>query len=393
MPAIVLKPGRDRSLERRHPWIFSGAVDRVEGAPAAGGTVAIKSADGAVLGQASYSPDSQIRARVWSWNEHESIDREWFRSRIAAAVDMREQLGINPSGRRLVYAESDGIPGLIVDQYGGTIVCQFLSTGAEFWRDNIIAVLIERLKPATILDRSDSDIRLKEGMSPRKEVMHGTLSAELTTVTEGECRLYADLWNGHKTGFYLDQRTNRALVARYCRNAEVLNCFAYSGGFAVHALQHAASRVVNIDSSATALELLRKNAELNGFGPDRCEIVEADVFQMMRKYRDMRVQFDVIVLDPPKFVESKVQIERGCRGYKDISLLALKLLRPGGFLATFSCSGLVTPELFQKVTADAAADAGREVCILERLSQASDHPVRLAFPESHYLKGFVCRVC
>ncbi len=392
MPAIILKPGREKSLLRRHPWVFSGAIAQVEGQPESGETVEVRATDGAALGWGAYSPQSQIAARMWTFDAAVSITPEFFRGQLTQALGMRRDLGASATAGRLVNAESDGLPGLVVDRYADYLVCQFLSAGAERWKREVVT-LLEELAPNTgIYERSDVDVREKEGLPPATGVLSGAQPPELVEIREGECRFLVDIVRGHKTGFYLDQRENRALAARYAAEGEVLNCFAYTGGFAVWALQGGAARVTNVEASAAALELAARNAALNGQDLGRVENVEGDVFQVLRRYRDARRQFNLIVLDPPKFAESHSQLERASRGYKDINLLAFKLLRPGGVLFTFSCSGLVTADLFQKIVAGAALDSGREAQIIQRLSQAPDHPVALNFPEGEYLKGLVCRV-
>jgi 23S rRNA (cytosine1962-C5)-methyltransferase len=397
MPAIILKPGREKSLLRRHPWIFSGAIAQVDGKPESGETVEVHAADGAHLGWGAYSPQSQIAARVWTFNPALSIASEFFRAQLTKALAMRLDLGAwaaDPtSASRLVNAESDGLPGLVVDRYADYLVCQFLSAGAERWKREIVRLLDELVPNKGIYERSDVEVREKEGLPPTTGVLAGSLPPALVEIREGECRFLVDVVRGHKTGFYLDQRENRALVARYAAGREILNCFAYTGGFSVWALRGGAIRVTNVETSAAALDLGQRQAELNGLNLGQLENVEGDVFQVLRRYRDARRQFDLIILDPPKFAESHSQVERASRGYKDINLLAFKLLRGGGVLFTFSCSGLVTADLFQKIVAGAALDSGREVQIVQRLTQAPDHPVALNFPEGEYLTGLVCRLC
>ncbi|MBI5552645.1 MAG: class I SAM-dependent methyltransferase [Desulfobacterales bacterium] len=388
---VVVTPKAEKSLLRRHPWIFSGAV-RQAPAVAAGAMVAVRAADGRFLAWGAHSPESQIRVRVWSFEEHEAIDAGFFQRRLAEALAARRQMPLlSPcTAVRLVHGESDGLPGLIVDRYADFLVCQFLSAGAEHWKATIVAEL-ERLLPCRgIYERSDADVRAKEGLPLASGVLCGMAPPDLLEIRAGEVALWADLVRGHKTGLYLDQRENQALVAAFSPGAEMLNCFCYTGGFGLWALRAGARQVIQADASADVLALARRNAQLNGLDDGRAEYVAANVFELLRTYRDSRRQFDLIVLDPPKFVASAAQMDKGCRGYKDINLLAFKLLRPGGVLLTFSCSGLVAPPLFQKIVADAAADAGRTVRVIGHLHQAADHPVSLNFPEAHYLKGLVC---
>jgi 23S rRNA (cytosine1962-C5)-methyltransferase len=399
MPAVILKPGREKSVQRRHPWIFSGAIERVEGEPASGETVEVRSTDGTPLALGAYSPHSQIAVRVWTFDPTESVSPAFFRARLTHAFATREASlhASRPTlhgltAYRLVNAESDGLPGLIVDRYGEYLACQFLSAGAEYWKREIVTLLAGLLPYAGIYERSDVDVREKEGLPATTGVLAGSLPPDLVEIEEYGCRFAVDVRGGHKTGFYLDQRDNRALVAEYAEGRDVLNCFAYTGAFGVWALKGGAVKVTNVESSAAALDLARRNVELNGLDASKVENVIGDVSHVLRQYRDSRRQFDLIILDPPKFAESRSQVEKASRGYKDINLLAFKLLRPGGVLFTFSCSGLITPDLFQKIIAGAALDAGRDAQIVRRMTQAPDHPVALNFPEGEYLKGLVCRV-
>ncbi|MBC7188405.1 MAG: class I SAM-dependent methyltransferase [Calditrichaeota bacterium] len=394
MARVFLKAGRDKSLRRWHPWIFAGAIAKVEGGPHPGETVDIVSAEGEVLGRGAFSPHSQIMVRVWTFDPAEEVDGAFFRARLTRAIAARASLiqGGTTTAFRLVNAESDGLPGLIVDRYDEFLVCQFLSAGSEAWRQTLVEALAELVPCQGIYERSDVDVRSKEGLSPRTGLLWGQSPPELVEIREGQCRFLVDLVRGHKTGFYLDQRENRALAARYCQGMQVLNCFAYTGAFAIWALLGGAAAVTNIESSAEALALARRNLALNGIDANAAEFIQGDAFQELRRLRDSGRQFDVVILDPPKFADSQAQVPKASRGYKDINLLAFKLLRPRGVLVTFSCSGLIAPELFQKIVADAALDAGRSAQIIARLGQACDHPVALSFPEGGYLKGLVCRV-
>jgi 23S rRNA (cytosine1962-C5)-methyltransferase len=356
--------------------------------------VRICAAEGTPLALAAYSPQSQIVARVWSFDPGALVDGEFFRQRLSQALQLRQQHPAlqTTTARRMVNAEADGLPGVIVDQYGEFLVCQFLSAGAEAHRGELVEVVRELVPCAGIWERSEAAVRAKEGLAPRTGLIWGEEAPIEIQIKEGECRFLVDVRQGHKTGFYLDQRDNRALLAQYAGDKEVLNCFSYTGAFGIWALKGGAAKVTNVEESAPALELGQRHAALNGLDAGKLENVEGDVFKVLRQFRDSRRSFDLIALDPPKFAESQHQLERACRGYKDINLLAFKLLRPGGVLLTFSCSGQVGPELFQKVVADAALDAGREAQLLQRLGQAADHPVLLSFPEGAYLKGLECRV-
>lgn len=394
MSSIKLKKGRDKSFNRNHPWIFSGAVDSVKDVNTNGETVDIISGDGKFLGYGSYSSHSQISVRVLSFNPDEKIDKTFFKQRIENAILFRKQI-INyelTNSYRLINAESDSLPGLVVDKYADFIVCQFLSAGAEFWKKEIVEILVDLINPSGIFERSDVEVREKEGLQQSKGILYGKAPEELIEIIENENRFLVDVNYGHKTGFYLDQRDNRKLLENFVLGKEVLNCFSYTGGFSIYAIKAGASNVVNVDSSAESLSLAHKIFTLNGIDSSKYENTQDDVFKYLRKLRDTSKQFDVIILDPPKFAESVSQIEKASRGYKDINLLALKLLKKNGVLFTFSCSGHIVPELFNKIIADAAADAGREVHLLKYLTQSPDHTMLTSFPEGLYLKGLVCKV-
>ena len=395
MPStIILKHNRDYSVARRHPWIFSGAIDKVSGTPAPGETVLVQSSDGTKLGLGAWSPESQICVRMWSWNPAGTIDSAFFDARIAKAVKAREAVErlSRTNAVRLVNGEADGLPGLIADRYADFIVCQFTSAGADAHKGEIVAALRKAVPCRGIYERSDVDTRAHEGLAPATGVLDGEEPPARIEIEENGCRFEVDVHSGHKTGFYLDQRDNRAIIASFAQGLEVLNAFCYTGGFGVSAGVAGASRVTHIDLSAPALEIARRNVEINGLPADANEFIEGNVFDHLRKFRDSRRTFDLIVLDPPKFVDSKSHLMAGCRGYKDINLLAMRLLRPGGILATFSCSGLVTPDIFHKVVQDAAVDSGRDVQVIRRLQQAPDHPEGISFPEGLYLKGLLCRI-
>lgn len=387
-PILILKPGREKSLLHRHPWIYSGAIAQSRGEPEAGGTVMVKSADGAFLAWAAYSPKSQIAARVWSFREEDGIDAAWLRRRLDAALDYRQYLGIDSDAQRLVYGEADGLPGIIVDRYAGVLVLQLTSAGAEAWRDSLAGLLMERFPECMLYERSDAEVRGLEGLSARVGALRGDLPAQLTVAEHG-LRFRVDVAKGHKTGFYLDQRDNRRIVAGHAQDREVLNCFAYTGAFTVHALAAGARAVLSIDSSVEAMTQAREHVALNGLDASRCEWREKDVFQELRRLRDAGRSFGVVILDPPKFAPTHHAAEKAARGYKDINLHAMKLLEPGGVLATFSCSGGISAELFQKIVAGAAWDAGARFRLLARMGQAGDHPVSLDYPEGEYLKGLL----
>lgn len=394
VPALVLKPGKEKSLLRHHPWVFSGAVARVEGEPAVGDTVTVRAADGGFLAQAAFSPQSQIRARVWSWDEAEAIDAGFFRRRLAAAIDYRKSMRIASDGVRLVHGESDGLPGLVVDRYGDHLVVQLSSAGVETWREAIADALVELTGVADIFERSDADVRGLEGLPVRVGPLRGKAPQGPVVISEHGIAIEVDIPAGHKTGFYLDQRDNRRQVfeaAQAMNGGDMLNCFCYTGAFSLAMLKGGASHVLSIDSSGPALERARANAARNGLDAARAEWMEADVFKALRELRNQGKSYDLIVLDPPKFAPTPATVERATRAYKDINLLGLKMLKPGGLLFTFSCSGGVSLDLFGKIVAGAATDAGADARIEARLSAGADHPMLLSFPEGEYLKGLALR--
>lgn len=388
---VILNAGREKSLLRRHPWIFSGGIRSADNNIASGSTVDLLSSDKQFLARASYSPTSQIRARVWTF-EDEVVDKEFFRKRIRKAIDNRYSLFDSSStdSLRLIYAESDNLPGLIVDRYGDVLVMQCLTAGAEYWKETFADLLLEETGLSTVYERSDADVRELEGLEPKVGLLRGTLSNFKFPIIENNLRYMIDFQSGHKTGFYLDQRINRLRVRELAKNKDVLDCFSYTGGFTLNALAGGAKSVLSVDSSADALELCKENVLVNNLPAEKHIVLEGDVFQLLRKFRDEARSFDMIILDPPKFAPTAAHAEKATRAYKDINLLAFKLLRPGGMLVTFSCSGGIDAGLFQKIVAGAALDAGVDAQIVEQLSQGADHPISLHFPEGAYLKGLVC---
>ena len=396
MPKLTLKPGREHSLARRHPWIFSGAVAAVDGDAAPGDAVDVVSSKGEKLGVGAYSPDSQIRARILSFGDCAIPDMaNLVRERVFASVARRGSFFVDgyTNGVRLVNAESDALPGVVADAYGEWVVCQLTSAFADRYK-KVIADALMMAHPLCrgVSMRSDVDSRRKEGLEVGAFTnLAGEEPPQFIEIFEGSCKFLVDVRSGHKTGFYLDQREARAAVGRLANNCDVLNCFSYTGGFGIFARANGANSVTQVDISADALELARKNTELLGLCHTNTDFVKADVFKYLRSCRDEGKSFDLIVLDPPKFAEAKAHAMKAARGYKDINLLAMKLLRPGGYLATFSCSGAMTSELFDKVLMEAAADAKRDFQIVARTRQAEDHPVLVSFPEGLYLKGAILR--
>jgi len=388
---LILKPGREKSLRHRHPWVFSGAVERVEGSPAAGDTVAIVAHDGVHLAFAAWSPVSQIRARVWSFDSAAIVDEAFLAARLETAISRRAGfLDARHDACRLVHSESDGLPGLVVDRYGDTAVVQLLSAGAERWREFWPAAIARIAGLRAVYERSDAEVRSLEGLAPRAGPMLGE-PGTMATMVEAGIRYEVDITRGQKTGFFLDQRDNRALAGSLAAGAEVLNAFCYTGGFSLSALAAGAKSVLSVDTSAEALAIARRNVEANALDASRAQWAAADVFELLRKLRDQARRFDLIVLDPPKFAPTEKHVPGAARAYKDVNLWAMKLLAPGGCLLTFSCSGAVGPDLFQKIVAGAAADARVDLVIERRLGASADHPVSIHFPEGEYLKGLMLR--
>ena len=390
MHVVKIKPGREKSVLRRHPWLFSGALAPMTDTPKSGETVKAMDEHGRFLGWAAWSGESQIRLRFWNFDEQETIDREFFSRRLSRAVQLRSGMNHTGDAMRLVNGESDGLPGLIVDRYGEILVMQLLSAGPESWRD----VLCDELQAITgaraIYERSDADVRELEGLPQRSGLLRGELPPAID-ITEHGLRYRVNVAAGQKTGFYLDQRANRQRIGSLAEGADVLNCFCYTGGFSLAALRGGARSVLSVDSSGDALDAARVNLGLNDLPSERAEWVEADVFQYLRRLRDGGRSYDLIVLDPPKFAPTAQHVERASRAYKDINLWAMKLLRPNGHLATFTCSGGMSADLFQKVVAASAWDAKSDMQLVGRFTADIDHPVSLNFPEGDYLKGLLLR--
>jgi 23S rRNA (cytosine1962-C5)-methyltransferase len=391
---VILKKGREKSVENRHPWIFSGAINRVEGDPANGDVVDVWNHRARFVARGIYNAKSQIQVRLLTWNPNDMIDEDFWRRRLRRAVAGRQALieAQDTDAYRLTHAEADGVPGLVVDQYGTWLVVQFLSIAAERYRSTILNTLVDLVGPQGIYERSDVESRELEGLVPIAGPVWGEVPPDLIEIAENGHTFLVDIKLGHKTGFYLDQRENRQKTVKYFAGKEVLNAFAYSGAFAVYAAHAGAKRIINVDTSEVALQLAERNMRRNGFGEREDIYAVANAFEILRAYKEAEWKFDVVVLDPPKFAQRKGQVDKATRGYKDINLLAMQLIKRGGILITFSCSGAVSAELFQKVLFGAAVDAGRTVQIIEHLSQGADHPILLTYPESEYLKGFICRV-
>ena len=393
---VILKKGKERSLLRRHPWVYDTAVQRIAGRPASGETVRVVSSEGRELGLGAFSPASTIRVRMWSFDCSVDVDDPQFlERRIKAAVDAREPLLARTNARRLVFGEADGIPGLVVDDYDGWLVTQFQSAGVERRRKELIDSLMKVTNARGIFDRSDAATRAREGLEPHVGVLAGAEAPQLIDIVEDGVRYGVDVRVGHKTGFYIDQRESRFaaqkiaadFLERTGRGLRALNCFCYTGGFSLALMKGGAQEVVSVDSSAEALARARANAAMNGFDDARMQWVEADVFGYLRQLREAGESFDLVILDPPKFASSHYHVERAARAYKDINLNGMRLLRLGGRLLTFSCSGAIDVDLFQKIVAGAVFDAGHTAWAVERFGAGSDHPLLMTCPEGEYLKG------
>ncbi|MGQ9910129.1 MAG: class I SAM-dependent rRNA methyltransferase [Candidatus Flexifilum sp.] len=394
---LYLRPERAKPVIQRHPWIFSRAIARIEGDPAPGSLVDIYTHDGRRLAAGYWNPRSQIQARILTWDD-EPIDDGWWKRRLSRAIDARQALGAEyqTNACRLIHAESDYLPGLIVDQYNEWLVLQALTLGIDQRKHELARFLLELTGARGVFERSDVDVRRKEGLPPHRGPLAGDVPPEHVPIAEAGIALAVPIATGHKTGFYLDQRPNRmltgALIRRLGAGAHLLNLFSYTGGFGLQALAAGAERVVQVDSSADALALAAQQIELNAFDAARVEHVQADVFDYIRELNARGSQFDVVVCDPPKFAQSEQQVERAARGYKDLNLHSFRLVKPGGYLLTFSCSGAISRDLFQKIVFGALADSGRDGQILMHLGAGEDHPIALTFPEGEYLKGLLIRV-
>ena len=395
IPTLILKPGKERALLRRHPWVYSTGVANVKGKPQSGDTIKIVDNKGNFLAWGAYSPESALRARCWSFNEQDVINEEWIRARVFEAIRARDNLKSRTNAIRLIFGEADFLPGLIVDQYDTQLVTQFQAAGVEKWRPEIGKALTDATGFTQVFDRSDAATRAREGLPERKEVLEGEEPPEKIQIDEDGILYGVDVRMGHKTGFYVDQRDNRRLTRQLAetfrkvhgRGMRALNCFCYTGGFSLALAKGGAEEVISIDSSADALEMAKSNAKLNGFNESQMKWVEANVFEQLRKYRDAGEKFDLVILDPPKFASSHHHVEKAARAYKDINLNGLRLLNEGGQLLTFSCSGAIDVDLFQKIVAGAVIDAKTDAWMISRLGAGSDHPLLMTHPEGEYLKG------
>ena len=389
---IHLKPGREKSILNKHPWIFSGAINNINGDPRCGDTVLVLSSDGDPLGLAAFSPKSNIRARMWTWDASENVDDLFFENKIKKAFSFRANLieEKETNAVRLIHGESDGLPGLVVDRYADILIIQSLTCGVEKWKDVIIEYLIKLTGINNVYERSDAAVREFEGLPFTKGLIRGDHDPENLLIHENGLKFQIDPINGQKTGFFIDQRDNRLKLRELAANRKIMDCFCYTGGFMVNALAGDAKQIVGVDSSQDAIAICQNNIQLNGFEDRKVDLYIDDVFERLRRFRDSREKFDLIILDPPKFAPTYKQVQKASRAYKDINLLAFKLLNPGGILFTFSCSGGVDETLFQKIIFSAALDAGVNACIIDKMHQSSDHAISLSFPEGNYLKGLIC---
>ncbi|MBO5306577.1 MAG: class I SAM-dependent methyltransferase [Lentisphaeria bacterium] len=394
MIEMRLKKEREKSLLRKHLWIFSGAVEAFSDSPECGETVRVTDHSGKFLAYAACSPQSQLIGRVWSFNENMPPGKELFQQRIREAAEFRRFLGLDDpeGGCRLINSEADGLPGLVVDRFGEFLVMQISAAGVERFREEFVELLMKELGAKGIYERSDLPVRAKEGLAERTGLAAGEQPPNPIIIRENGMRFAVDVRHGQKSGFYFDQRESRRAVAKYADRRTVLNCFSYTGGFAVAALKAGAKHVINVDSSSPALRQAAHNLEMNKINKEQFENVPGDVFEILRQYAAEKRKFDMVILDPPKFVDSQRNLTRGCRAYQDIARLGFQLLNPGGLLFNFSCSGLMTPELFQKITADAALAANTDGTIVEKLHQSPDHNIPLSTPETFYLKGLITRI-
>lgn len=394
MVEIKLKKGKEKAVNQRHPWVFSGALDKIKGKPENGEVVRVLSAANEFLALGYYNDQSRVAVRLLEWDENIAINATWYEQKITAAIAGRSHLLADPSTTacRLIFSEADFLPGLIVDRYADFLSVQILSSGIEKAQKEIIEILVRLLQPKGIFDRSDATARTHEGITAENGLLWGEVPEEFIAVKENGITYHINIAEGQKSGFYCDQRDNRKILASYTKDKTVLDCFSYSGGFTLNAFVNGAKEVTSVDSSALALETLKQNITLNNFDQSKHTSIQSDVNKQLRAFGDEDKKFDVVILDPPKFAPSRSALDRAARAYKDLNRRGLMLLESGGLLATFSCSGAVDIDTFKQIIAWAALDAGKEVQIIKQFCQPEDHPIRLSFPEGEYLKGLLIRV-
>lgn len=392
---VILKKGKEKAVLQRHPWVFSGAIERVKGKPVNGDIVRLADAQGGFMAYGFYNDQSRVALRLLEWKEDVAVDESWFRNRVATAIAGRNEVLSDPKTNtcRLIFSEADYLPGLIVDKYADYLSVQVLTSGMEKMMPVIIDELQQLLKPAGIFDKSDASSRAHEGMEASAGgVLAGQHPPELVEVLENGIKYGINIAEGQKSGFYCDQRDNRHILAYFVKGKKVLDCFCYTGGFTLNSLKQGAVSVTSVDSSALAMETLKKHIELNNLDAAQFTPMQGDVNKQLRKLREEGETFDVVVLDPPKYAPSRSALAKASRAYKDLNRLAMLILNKGGLLATFSCSGAMDIDTFKQVLAWAALDAGKEVQFIQQFCQPEDHPIRASFPEGEYLKGLLCRV-
>lgn len=390
---VVLKKGKEKAAWQHHPWIFSGAMDRISGDPANGDVVRVTDHSGDFLAYGYFNANSRVAVRLLEWDESRTIDKAWYTEKIHQALSLRKHLlNSETTTCRLIFSEADFLPGLIVDQYGDFLSIQIGSSGIENAKETIVDILVAACQPIGIVNKSDAGARAHEGLEPADGLLWGTAPAEFIEVRENGIRYHINISEGQKSGFYCDQRDNRDILSAYAEGKDVLDCFSYSGGFTLNCLKKGAKHVTAVDSSALAIETLEKNLALNQFKTDAVTVVQSDVNKQLRNLKESGQKFDIVILDPPKYAPSRSSLDRAARAYKDLNRLGMGLLKPGGLLATFSCSAAADLETFKQIIAWAALDAGKEVQIVKQFHQPEDHPVRTSFPEGEYLKGLLLRV-
>jgi 23S rRNA (cytosine1962-C5)-methyltransferase len=391
---VILKKGKEKAVLQRHPWVFSGAIERVKGSPNNGDIVKLTNAKGDFMAYGFYNDQSRVALRLLEWDENVIVDDTWFREKVGVAVKSRADILADGTTNtcRLIFSESDYLPGLIVDKYNNHLAVQILTSGIENVMPVIIDELNNLLKPESIFDKSDASSREHEGLQTSNVALTLNSPPENVEVKENGIVYNINIAEGQKSGFYCDQRDNRKILASHAKGKKVLDCFSYTGGFSLNSLYEGASSVTSVDSSALAIETLRENIKLNNLDAAKHIAIQSDVNKQLRAFRDQEEKFDIIVLDPPKYAPSRSALDRASRAYKDLNRLAMLLLNDGGLLATYSCSGAMNMETFKQVLAWAALDAGKQVQFIYQFCQPEDHPVRASFPEGEYLKGLLCRV-
>ena len=393
MKKIILNKGKDKAAWQLHPWIFSGAIARAIGGPQNGDIVSVFNHDDEFIAYGMYNGNSRVAVRLLEWDPQQEINEQWWRNRVARAVNNSKGLLQEDNNTlRLIFAEADFIPGLIADKYGDYISIQVHAAGTEVVKPIIVDELVKQLAPKGVYERSDLKAREHEGLPDLNGVLYGEVPPTFVDILENGIHYQVNIVEGQKSGFYCDQRENRAITARYAKDKKVLDCFCYSGGFTLNAFREGAASVTSVDSSALAIETLKNNVRKNGFDENKHHAVQSDVNKYLRELGEQGEKFDLIILDPPKYAPSRSTLDKASRAYKDLNRRGLMLLNSGGLLATYSCSGAMDIDTFKQVIAWAALDAGKEIQFIYQYCQPEDHPVRASFPEGEYLKGLLVRV-